>query len=108
MHEHHDVFIAGLEGLRRVTLTFFSREDGGAQLVRSCAPMDFGPSRRANNKSDRYHLWDYDSDRRSHVLGLLPFQIVSIEATNHTFAPAEFVTWSPIEWFYPRDWGVYS
>lgn len=107
MHEHHDVFIAGLADLRRVSLTFFSREDG-TQLARSCAPMDFGPSRRAKDKSDRYHLWDYDSDTRSHVLGLQPFQIVSIEATNLTFEPAEFVTWSPIEWFYPRDWGAYS
>src|SRR4051794_21211434 len=98
MHEHHEVFTTGLTGLRRVSLTFFSREDG-AHLMRSCAPMDFGPSRRTKDASDRYHLWDYDSDTRSHVLSLLPLQIVSIEATNHTFEPAEFVTWSPIEWF---------
>lgn len=107
MHENHDVFISALEGLHRVTLTFFSKEDG-THLVRSCAPMDFGPSRRAKDKSDRYHLWDYDSDTRSHVLGLPPSQIVSIEATNTIFEPAEFVTWTPIEWFHPRDWGAYS
>lgn len=70
--------------------------------------MDFGPSRRTRDQSDRYHLWDYDSDTRSHVLSLLPFQIASIEASDHTFEPAAFVTWTPIEWFYPRDWGAYS
>lgn len=107
MHRNHDVFISALEGRLRVKLTFFSREDN-TQLVRSCAPMDFGPSRRARDRSDRYHLWDYDSDSGSHVLGLLPFQIASIEATSLTFEPAEFVTWSAIDWFHPRDWGPYS
>lgn len=107
MHPHHNVFIAGLEGLRRVTLNFFSREDG-ANLVRSCAPMDFGPSRRFRDKSDRYHLWDYDSDEGSHQLALPPFQIVSIEATDHAFHPSEFVDWPRIEWFHARDWGAYS
>lgn len=106
MHRNHDVFISALEDRRRVSLTFFSREDN-SHLVRSCAPMDFGPSRRAKDQSDRYHLWDYDSDSESHTLGLLPGQVVSIEATSVTFEPAEFVIWTP-NWFHRRDWGSYS
>lgn len=72
--------------------------------------MDFGPSRRASNKEDRYHLWDYDSDSKMHVLSLLPNQVVNIKALPDLFDPSEFVTWdiqkSP--WFVPRDWGDYS
>ena len=51
MHKDHDIFIDGIDNRNRVTLTFDSKEDSGAQLVRSCAPMDFGPSRRAKDKS---------------------------------------------------------
>lgn len=107
MHRDHDVFIAALEAQKKLRLTFFSKEDGH-QLIRTCAPMDYGPSRRARDKSDRYHLWDYDSDEGRHTLSLLGDQISSIEALDEDFEPAEFVTWSPVEWFYPRDWGLYS
>ncbi len=79
-------------------------------LTRTCAPMDFGPSRRAKDQSDRYHFWDYDSDTQRHVLSLLPNQVESIQTTEHNFDPAEFITWdvkaSP--WFSTRDWGEYS
>jgi hypothetical protein len=107
MHRDHDILIAALEAQTKVRLTFFSKEDGHA-LIRMCAPMDYGPSRTARDKSDRYHLWDYDSDEARHTLSLLGDQIASIEALNERFDPAEFVTWSPVEWFYPRDWGRYS
>lgn len=70
--------------------------------------MDFGPSRTARDQFDRYHLWDYESDKAPHPLPLLPDQIVSIEPTGEHFDPGEFVTWSPVQWFHPRDWGIYS
>ncbi len=110
MHPDHDVFIAALEGSERVTLTFASKDDGGAELVRSCAPMDFGPSRRTKDQSDRYHFWDFDSDSLGgpHVLSLLPEQVVSIEAGEESFEPGEFVTWKEIDWIYPRDWGQFG
>ncbi|HEY2354303.1 MAG TPA: hypothetical protein VGH79_05315 [Gaiellaceae bacterium] len=107
MHRDHAIFIAALADQARVRLTFFSKEDGH-ELVRTCAPMDYGPSRRANDRSDRYHFWDYDSDQARHTLSLLANQIRSIERLAEDFDPTEFVTWSPIEWFVPRDWGVYS
>jgi hypothetical protein len=109
MHPDHEVFLDALHAKRKVQLTFYSAEDAG-QLVRLCAPMDFGPSRRAKDGLDRYHFWDYSSDTKPHALSLLPNRILRIEALDESFDPAEFVTWdlarSP--WFTPRDWRAYS
>ena len=69
--------------------------------------MDFGPSKRAKDKADRYHFWDFDSDTKSHILSLLPKQIRSIHPMNINFDPGEFITWE-IDWFLKRNWGIYS
>lgn len=102
-------FINAIHSKNKVKLTFYSKEDNTV-LERTCAPMDYGPSRKAHDKSDRYHLWDYDSDQKWHTLSLLPEQIIGVEVLSETFDPAEFVTWdlekSP--WFIERDWGNYS
>jgi hypothetical protein len=111
MHKDHEVFVSGIGDRRKVVLTFVSKEDADLHLTRTCAPMDYGPSLRARDQSDRYHFWDYDSDSRGgrHTLSLLPAQIASIDGTNERFDPAEFVTWGPpCAWFYPRDWGEFS
>ena len=104
-----DSFVAAIHAKQKVRLTFFSKEDGHT-LVRTCAPMDFGPSRRTKNKEDRYHLWDYESDTSTHTLSLLPGQVVSIEVLEEVFDPSEFVTWSTTTspWFVRRDWGTHS
>jgi len=102
----HEDFINAIRGKNKVKLTFYSKEDNSV-LKRTCAPMDYGPSRRSHDKSDRYHLWDYDSDQDWHTLSLLPEQIVSIDVLDETFDPAEFITWDT-EWFIARDWGDYS
>lgn len=101
-----DVFIQAIHDRRRVRLTFFCKEDG-CNLTRVCAPMDYGPSRRATQKNDRYHLWDYESDQRNHVLSLDPGQVKAIEVMEETFDPGEFITWTT-NWFVARDWGRYS
>jgi hypothetical protein len=111
MHRDHETFISGIGDLKKVNLAFFSKEDAGLQLTRTCAPMDYGPSRRTKDQSDRYHFWDYDSDSPGgrHPISLLPEQVVLIDKTNMEFDPAEFVTWDPpYEWFYARDWGSFS
>ena len=111
MHEDHDVFIAGVEDLGKVLATFVSKDDGGLDLTRVCAPMDYGPRRRAKDKSPCYHFWDYDSDspRGPHTLSLPAMQILSIDETDEHFDPAEFITWPrPYDWFHPRDWGQFS
>lgn len=108
-HGDHEVFIAAIEGRKRVRLTFVSKEDGGRQLVRHCAPMDYGPGRVAKSPDPRYHLWDFDSDSSSgpHTLSLLAPQIVSMVETDQDFDPAEFVSWEP-RWHHVRDWGRWS
>lgn len=102
-----DNFISAIHSQKKVRLTFYSKQDEDF-LVRICAPMDYGPSRRPiADKGDRFHFWDYESDTKSHTLSLLPSQVKSIEVLNQTFDPAEFVTWAP-SWFIARDWGRYS
>ena len=104
-----EAFIGAVHNKNKIKLTFYSKDDGGI-LARVCAPMDYGPSRRAYDKSNRYHLWDYESDERQHVLSLSPRQIIAMDVLDELFEPAEFVTWdlkkSP--WFIKRDWGNYS
>jgi hypothetical protein len=100
-------FIAAIHSKTKIRLSFFSKEDG--QIIsRLCAPMDFGPSRRnIRDKSDRYHLWDYESDTQNHVLSLLPNQVSNMDFLADQFEPSEFVTWNT-NWFIKRDWGVFS
>lgn len=109
MHADHNLFITAIDEKQKVILTFASKEDGGAHLVRACAPMDFGPRARAHDQSNCYHFWDYDSDSPTgrHTLSLLPDQVVSIVATEDAFDPGEFITWDT-NWHHPRDWGPYS
>lgn len=99
-------FIAAIHSKNKARVTFYSKEDG-QNLTRVCAPMDYGPSRRAHNKDDRFHSWDFESDQKNHVLSLLPEQVVSIEVLEEKFDPADFVTWQP-NWFVERNWGVHS
>lgn len=87
-------------------MAFYSKEDAEV-IERTRAPMDYGPSRRAQEKNDRFHFWDYDSDRERHTLSLPPEQVTQIRVLDEGFDPSEFVTWRP-QWFIPRDWGAYS
>ncbi len=104
-----DTFISAIHNKKIVRITFYSKEDN-SNIVRRCAPMDFGPSRRAKDKSDRYHYWDYDSDKERHPLSLLPNQIVDLVVLDLDFNPAEFITWDTDKypWFIKRDWQEFS
>lgn len=101
-----DGFIESIHNLKKIRLTFYSKEDG-RPLVRLIAPMDYGPSRRAKNKDNRFHCWDYESDQANHVLSLLPNQIIDMEFLDESFHPSEFVTWT-CNWFVTRNWGRFS
>jgi len=109
MHHDHQQFLDSIQEKTKIRVTFYGKEDG-QQRTRVCAPMDYGPSRRAKDQSDRYHVWDYDSAARTHTLSLLPEQIARIEIMDERFDPAEFVTWDTRKsnWFINRDWGVHS
>ncbi|PSU47684.1 hypothetical protein C9J12_14135 [Photobacterium frigidiphilum] len=99
-------FISSIHDKKKIKLTFFSKEDG-RKITRLCAPMDFGPSRRTKNQDDRFHLWDYESDQKNHVLSLLPNQVETMEFLNTDFCPSDFVTWKA-NWIVKRDWGIHS
>ena len=101
----HDAFIRAIHDRKKTQLHFYSKEDGRT-LTRVCAPMDFGPSRRGADRTDRYHLWDYESDKKPHPISLPPAQIVSMEVLDEQFDPAEFVTWDLVRspWWIARDW----
>ncbi|AKF36206.1 hypothetical protein ACRRQX_001828 [Yersinia enterocolitica] len=99
-------FISAIHNRQKIRLIFFSKEDN-CLITRLTAPMDFGPSRRSHNKSERYHFWDYESDQKNHVLSLLPESIHSIDILDSIFSPSEFISWKT-NWFIERDWGEYS
>ena len=102
-------FVTAIHEKRKIRLTFYSKEDAGV-IVRTCAPMDYGPSRRAREKNDRYHLWNYESDTGQHILSVPPEQVQEMTVLDEHFEPGEFVTWSTAAspWFIKRDWGPYS
>lgn len=105
-HADHANFLKGITSQQKIRLRFFSKEDG-AELERECAPMDFGPSNRTAESSNRYHSWDFESDQKNHTLSLLRDQIKQIELLDESFDPTEFVKWTPA-WFTKRDWGQFS
>jgi hypothetical protein len=108
LHRDHDVFINGIHTKTKVAPTFLKTD--GERVNRVCAAMDFGVSRRAKDCVDRYHFWDYDGESRSHVLSLTPDRVITMQATESRFEPAEFVSWDTRKspWLTPRDWGLYS
>lgn len=106
MHADHDIFLSAIESLRKVSLTFFSKEDG-YNLTSTCAALDYAPRQRFPNEEYRYHFWDYESDEAPHPLSLPAEQIVSITRLEERFDPAEFMDWAP-NWRHARDWGLYS
>jgi hypothetical protein len=102
---NHDDVIQAIHELHEVRVTWPSKDDGGAVQSRRCAPMDYGPGRRAHDQTPRYHFWDFESDSgTSHTLSLLASQITSVEVLDSTIDPSSFVTWdtkrSP--WFVTR------
>ncbi|MXV50344.1 hypothetical protein GS399_05115 [Pedobacter sp. HMF7647] len=108
MIKDHDTFIAAIHAKTKIRVTFFSKEDG-LNLVRVCAPLDYGPFRRATDQSKNYyHFWDYESDKKNHNLPIYHDRIISLQFLEDRFLPSEFVTWASCKWFIVRDWGQHS
>src|SRR5207247_1589906 len=101
------VFLSALQNKKKVRVTF--RRVDGLVLTRLAAPLDVGPVRKERGQPERYQFWDYGG-KSAHWLKLPEDQILTIEATDESFNPAEFVTWSLPEspWSIPRNWGEYS
>lgn len=109
--EHEDL-VDAIQGRFEVVVRWRSKDDGGSVQARRCAPMDYGPSRRAKDPSPRYHFWDFESDSpRNHVLSLLPEQIEDITVLPTRFEPSDFISWdvSTSPWFVARTtWGRFN
>jgi hypothetical protein len=112
MERLKDKFIESIKSKNLIRISFDSQEKG--IVSRICVPFDFGPSRRnISPNPDRFHMYDLDSPKGEHTLSILPEQLVSLEITEKTFEPSEYITWpwppgyTP-HWFISRDWGIYS
>ncbi|MBC7457670.1 MAG: hypothetical protein H7235_05285 [Bdellovibrionaceae bacterium] len=103
---YQEQFIAAIHAKTKIRLTFFSKEDNGS-LIRLCSPMDYGPFRREKLAVDRYHLWDYESDKKTHNLAIVPGNVIHMEFLDQVFDPAEFITWA-CNWHVARAWGIHS
>jgi len=101
----YNTFIKAINEKIIIQVTFNSKEKG--EIIRTCIPFDFGPSRKYKDGLNRYHYYDLDSPDGKHNLALLPEQVVEIALMEKKFNPGDYVTWAP-NWLVARDWGVYS
>jgi hypothetical protein len=102
MNIRHQQFIEAIQSRKKVWLQHYSVADS-AVIDLVCAPMDYGPEGALPDGANRYRLWDYSSNNGTHVLALLPEQILDLSVLGEEFDPEEFGTQSPT-WAVPRDW----
>lgn len=106
MHRlYHNQFLESIHNKTKVKLTFYCHSDE-FDKIRLCAPLDFGPKRKAKDQRDRYHFWDYESENGYHPLSVFAEDIVNVEFLPDIF-DTKFVIWAP-NWFIKRNWGVHS
>lgn len=102
MIPNHKQFIEAIKEKKKVSLRFYSKADSGViDLV--CAPLDYGPGTGTPDGVNRYSLWDYTSNSGSHLLEMVPEQILDLSVLGAVFDPAEFSV-PPHAWSIPRDW----
>jgi len=98
----HKQFIEAIHAKYKVCVRFYSTADNGV-VDRVCAPLDYGTG-KAEDGMNRYWVWDYASNAETHVLGLVPQQVMDLRVLGEVFDPASldagFSKWSE-----PRDWG---
>ena len=110
MISNHKSFIEAIKEKKKVSVRFYSKADSGViDLV--CAPLDYGPGPGPPDGVNRYWFWDYTSNGGSHVLTLLPEQVLDLSVLGLPFDPAGFGAPPPTcpqTWSIPRDWGTAS
>lgn len=109
MHPEHQAFLDALHQKRRMRVRFFSRKQG-KELVRTCAPLDYGPLRGALDPAPRYQLWDLEGKKKPLNVAVAAEDIREMVPLEETFDPAEIITWAfkPKAWSLPRDWAEFS
>jgi len=103
MKKSLDSFFDAIHQKKLVQVEFNSKEKG--IITRKCVPFDFGPGKNDKVKVDKFHFWNIDS---KHNLPVLPEQLINIEVLDEEFNPADYINWSPTNWFIKRDWGKFS
>ena len=91
-------FLQARQSKHKVRITFYSEAERQTHM-RTCAPLDYGPGKGPKNRSDRFHVWDYESDSGGQLLSLKPEQVRRLDILDEEFDPADFVL------FLSRDWG---
>ncbi len=109
MHAEHQTFLDALHAKRRLSVRFFSKKEK-RELVKTCAPMDFGPLRGALDAAPRYQFWDLLGKRKPLNIAVLEEDIREITPVDGTFEPEEIITWTfkPGAWSVARDWAAFS
>jgi hypothetical protein len=109
MHADHQTFLEAIAGRRKLSVRFFSKKVG-EELVRMCAPLDFGPLRGSPDTAERYQLWDLEAKRKPWNVAILESDVVSMTLLDETFEPGAIITWAfkPKAWRIPRDWAEFS
>ena len=90
MHRDHDIFARAIQEKKKVKLTFDSNErnDTGDGLF---GPILYGKSVAGDN-SDRYYLWDFDSEAVNNFIVLPSSRIASMKLSEEPFDSVEFFT----------------
>ncbi len=109
MHASHALFLEAIASRNRLSVRFFHRKQQ-RELVRVCAPLDFGPLRGAVDRSEFYQLWDLEGRRKPLNLAIAPADVLAMERLEETFDPAAIITWAfkPGAWHVAREWGPFS
>lgn len=110
MHADHQVFLDALAAKRRMSVRFYNRKLE-REMVRICAPLDYGPLRGTNvDALPRYQFWDLEGKRKPLNLPVLAEDLHEMTPLDETFEPAEIITWTfkPNAWLVPRDWAEFS
>lgn len=109
MHAEHQLFLDALRDKRCVTVSYYSKKEG-RNVVRKCAPLDYGPLRGAAEQEDHYQLWNLEGKKKPLNVVLRASEITAMTATNEPFDPAAIITWNfkPNAWHIARDWQDFS
>jgi len=112
MHAHHPVFLEALATRHRLSVRFRQTAKGKPprEIVRVCAPLDFGPLLGAVSRADVYQLWDLEAKRKPFNVVLAEEDVLSMTALEETFEPSAIITWAfkPHAWHVARDWAEFS
>lgn len=90
MHCDHEIFVQAIQLGRKVKVTFFTGEDQESTST-LCGPVFYSPS-AAGIDSGCYYLWNFETSKDNHFLGLAPSKIVRMELVDEPFDLVEFFT----------------